>query len=106
MGKQDRNALTAVDGFILGVDMIREMRAIAEEYAPEAEPCAIEQQYRKPGTPQRNIVAEYLERIDAMANGELRRGFAAFLTEYLKSCSDGGVPDLEIYEEISETEAI
>jgi hypothetical protein len=101
--KAPQTSLTAVDGFILAIDMAREIRAI--ELAGDCEPCAIEQCYRAPGTPQRNLVAEYLERIDATGNAEVRRGFAAFLTEYIRSCFEG-TPDLEIYEDIAETEAI
>lgn len=108
MAKSNRKAskpdFTADDGFVLGVDMVRELRdhALIDGH----QEFAIEQAYRLPGTRQRNLVAEYVTRIRATGSAELERGFLAFLTEYLSSCAGGDVPFLEIYEDTAETEVI
>ena len=43
-----------------------------------------------------SVVLRYLESLEPAH----REGFAAILTDYLGSALDGGVPDIELYEEM------
>jgi hypothetical protein len=45
--------------------------------------------------PQRNVVADYLQRIDAASAA----GFGEVLSDFLASALDGAVADPELYEE-------
>lgn len=107
--KNEVNASSAApflieDGAHLALQMLREMRGDRSRHA--SEPFMIEAAYRRAGERQRNIVQEYVDRIRANGDSNLERGFTCMLTEYLASCLSGGVPDLEIYDEIIETETL
>lgn len=88
--------MTRDDGFELALQLRKQIEIELEEN--EYEPYMIEEAYREPGTPQRNIVQEYLDTIRATGDRELEEGFTALLTEYLASAVAGGLPDSNLYE--------
>ena len=85
-------------GRALAVEMLQRLGDY-ERNALECYQWSIEAKYREEGTPQENVLLEYLWRCTDPA---ALAGFCAVLTDYIGYCADGGAPEPELYVKLTE----
>jgi hypothetical protein len=93
-GLNPSSTLTKADGVALAIQMLHEIETIGSDR------FAIRQEYRdfyQKGAPQDDIVRRYLQRAFTTGNGEFLSGFSSVLTDYVATCVQGCVPDVESY---------
>ncbi len=83
------------DGVALAIAMLTELECGPRD---KYEICSFDPGERKPGTPQRNIVLEYLDRI---TSADMRAGFASVLSDYVAGTAAGIVTDSSLYEGVA-----